>query len=434
MKRILVSLLLLAFFSAPVLSLPSNDYIVPLCKQFSKGLFDPNAGPLLSPTLSVVNATTNSGFFHSAYVPAKVDKPYFRVTLNSFGGFVGDDMLTFKPTIPSKEFNMADIPEFITIFPTLNIKDTAGLMNYFFLCLIDRGLKDGTINVPKKSATLLGGEGAIITLEDTTMLNLLKGFLEENEALSNILKLYAPELLNDIENVFTFGELSFPLPTGGNLSTIIAGVPQFEIGSLFGTELLIRLIPKISLGEYIGNFSFWGIGLKHSISQYFYEDKNTDGNALIRENAPLFDLSVQVVYQHTSLDNKVGVTNALLSANANVFCFNVNASKRVLDLLEVYGGIGYERLDITGSFKYYLPVTLQRDLGLMRYDPETDRIITDPPEYPGDNDPQTTKITLDHNQFKLTFGAAVTLGPVIVFVDYSVTKFPVLGAGLQVRF
>jgi hypothetical protein len=91
MKKILSALLLLVY-AVPSFSMPTNDYIVPLCRQFSKDLIGPNTQPLFSPTMSVVNATTNSGFFHSAYIPAKVEKPYFRFTLNAFGGPVTNDM------------------------------------------------------------------------------------------------------------------------------------------------------------------------------------------------------------------------------------------------------------------------------------------------------------------------------------------------------
>ena len=439
MKKILISIILLAIHIAPALSLPDNEYVVPLCRQFAKELFEPNSAPFLSPTLSIVNATTNSGFYHTAYVPAKVNKPYFRISLNLFYGPISNSMRTFSPNIPSKEFNMQDILPYIDlnlIQGTIGVKDTVALLNYMFLNLIDMGVKDGSIKFPEKSATLLGGEGANLIVEDYVLLDLY-----HKHPVYELLAQYSTEMAQEIENILkslvaTRHKLEFFLPNGGNLNNIFVGVPQLEIGSLFGTELLIRFIPKIDMGTYIGEFSFWGLGLKHSISQYFYKDKNRDGNNRIKEHIAPFDLAVQAVYQRTSLVNSVGVTQSTLSSNTDIYCFNINASKQINNWLEIYSGLNYELLDITGKYEYLLPVGLQRQIGLMREDSTKPGIpiIIDPPEFPGDQEPQTTHIKLSHSQFKFTFGGAATLGNFTLFLDYSITNFPVLSAGLKFKF
>ena len=449
MKKVFISAILLAICIAPLLSLPNNEYVVPLCRNFTKELFEPNAEPFLSPTLSVVNATTNSGFYHSAYVPAKVDKPYFRITLNLFYGPISNSMKTFSPTIPSKEFNMMDALRFgeYTSGGIIRIKDTVALLNYMFLNLIDMGMKDGSIQFPKESATLLGNEGAVLYVQDSVLQMLL-----HKHPLYPLLPNDAKQLLDSLLDINSSGRgfLGFTLPEGGRLNSILAGVPQLEIGSLFGTELLVRFIPKINFGEYIGDFSFWGVGLKHSISQYFYEDKNRDGNNRNKDNVAPFDLSVQAVYQRTSLVNankiKVirkdglstaieNITQSVLSSNANIYCFNVNASKQITNWLEFYTGLSYELLNIDGKYEYYLPISLQYQIGLVDYNLENDINTIEAPEYPGDQDPQTTNISLSQSQFKFTFGAAATLGRrVTLFLDYSITNFPVLSTGLQVRF
>lgn len=72
--------------SSNIMAYPESWELVDLCRRFSKDLFDLNAKPYMSPTLSVVNSTSNAGASHSAYVPAKVNKPYFRFTVNTMVG------------------------------------------------------------------------------------------------------------------------------------------------------------------------------------------------------------------------------------------------------------------------------------------------------------------------------------------------------------
>jgi hypothetical protein len=159
----------------------------------------------------------------------------------------------------------------------------------------------------------------------------------------------------------------FTLPAGGNINTIVAGVPQIEIGSLYGTELLIRVVPPLDLGKYIGKFAFGGFGIKHSISQYFTEYIETSEGEIF-EYSP-FDLAIQIVYQGTDLQNKVGVTQSDLKANAQIWNANINISKSFENIIDLYGGLSYDYIDIDARFKYYLPVETQMQLGLLRYDP-----------------------------------------------------------------
>ena len=414
-------------------AMPENSYIVPLCRQFSKDLFDLSAKPYLSPTVQVVNATSNAGFFHSAYIPAKVNKPYFRLSGNFMLGSVPNSMKSFTPQIPTKPYNANDISKFaeLTFFPQpgVNIKDTAGLINYFLQNILYTGIYvDKTIQVPKSAPTTLGDTTASrLPLPKEVMAELVS-----KHPLYPYLML-VPSAAELINNVIGSIPESYTLTKGGDLNTIIAGVPQLEIGSLYGTELLIRLIPPLDLGEWVGKFSFWGVGLKHSISQYFYYDNNRDGNAAKRNQITPFDLAVQVVFQKTGLENTVGITEAKLKANANIFNFNVHGSKNFNNYFELYTGLSFERTDITGSYTYYLPVEIQNSIGLMTV--INGEIVADPENgYPGDTEPQKSDVSLVENQIKWIIGASKNIGPVTVYANYSVSKFNVFNMGLQYRF
>jgi hypothetical protein len=420
-------------FTSTVKAAPPNDFIVPLCRQFSKDLFDLNANPYLSPTVQVVNATSNAGFFHSAYVPRKVNKPYFRISGNLMLGSVRDDMKTFNPQIPARPFDVSDLEPFIDISNPFAIKilDTAGMINYFLQTILYQGLYLAeTIPIPTASATTLGKDGAVLRLETDVMTELVK-----NHPLYPILVLIGAAPF--VDSIIGTVPRNFVLPDGGNLNTIAAAVPQIEIGSLFGTELLIRLIPPLDLGEYIGKFSFWGIGLKHSISQYFYNDTNRDGNATKREQIAPFDLAIQAVYQSTNLENTVGITEAKLKAGANIFNINLHASKNFNNYFELHTGLSYERTDIKGTYTYYLPTELQKDIGLLRVDTLADgseKIVKAPPEYPGDDVLQSSNVSVSSNHIKWIIGASKNIKNVTVFANYNVSKFNIFSGGIQYRF
>jgi hypothetical protein len=422
--------------------------------MFSKDLFDLNAQPMLSPTVQVVNATANAGFFHSAYIPHKVDKPYFRLSGNFMMGHVRNDMKEFSPSIPTREYNNADVGKYITFGitpPYYSIIDTAGFINYLFQNLLYIGIADGSIKVPGKSATALGGAGATIDLrENNALLTAL-----QKHPLYNLLSAASSEQLAMLEGVIQSIPDFYVFPSGGDISNMAAGVPQLEVGSLWGTELLIRYIPKVNLGQWVGDFSFWGIGLKHSISQYFWDDPNRDGNANERPDIAPFDLSIQAVIQGTSLENEVGITEVALKADASIIDINIHFSKNFNNWFELYTGLSYERTKIDGSCSYLLPVQLQAPLGLMTWeypdppDPNnpysrhgTGAIIKAPGnlgpngewEFPGDDVFQTSDVSITDSQVKWVIGANKNIGPVTIYVDYSVSKFNIFCGGIQYRF
>ena len=428
----IILILFILIFPTTVKSAPPNEYIVPLCRMFNKDLFDLNAQPYLSPTVQVVNATSNAGFFHSAYVPRKVDKPYFRISGNFMIGFVRDDMKTFNPQIPTKEFNQDEFNKFIN-WSNFTI-DTAGMINYIFQNIIHEGIRTNQLQLPVNAPTALGDTALVyFYLPREAMQELVK-----THPIYPLLVLIFPEIAKEIENVIGSFPHRLAMPSGGNIDRIVAGVPQLEIGSLYGTELLVRLIPPLDLGEYVGKFSFWGLGLKHSISQYFYKDENRDGNAPKREQIAPFDLAAQIVYQRTGLENTVGMTEAKLNANANIWNFNLHASKNFNNYFELYSGLSFETTNIKGTYIYMLPMDLQHLIGLATSDIDTNGnygpIYHKPPEFPGDDMPQTSTVNVSSNHFKWVIGASKNIGPVTLFIDYNVSKFNVFSGGIQYRF
>lgn len=109
-----------------------------------------------------------------------------------------------------------------------------------------------------------------------------------------------------------------------NLLSLV--VPQLTIGSLFGTELSVRYVPMPKLGD--GKFpsaTLWGIGVRHSLSQYF-----TDSPA---------ELAIGGFYNRFILGDYIDFRGYTASLQVS----------RKFAVFVLYGGLGYEvgRMELT---------------------------------------------------------------------------------------
>jgi hypothetical protein len=437
MKRIIfVAFILLTAFTYNAKP-AANPFMVDLARAFSRDIFEMNGVPYMEPVVQVVNAVSNSRFFSSAYIPKYPEKPYFKISLNGMLGFVPEGKKWYTPKMPNEQVttegliagNYASIvPNFLDPAKSqINILDTAGLIFYVFKGMIYNGLHNGSLNAPTKAATALGNYQSYFLLPNSVLKDLLHNLSIEVPILGSVkLYDYLPQNMKDsLDGILGLFPEKFTLPPGSDLSTMFAAVPQLEIGSFMGTELLIRFIPPVDMGETVGDFAFWGFGLRHSISQYFnWSDKP--------ENR-IFDLAVQAVYQGTSLSNKIGVTGADLKANATMWDLNIHASKSFVDIIDLYTGFSMEFIDIKTEYTYVLPVELQKQLGLMRDDPTTGTIIADPPLYPGDTNPQRAEMSLKDTNYKWVIGASRQIGNFAIHADFSMSKINMFTFGLEYK-
>lgn len=424
MKKALLLFLIISFFSIKLTAQEEhviNESSVELARILAKDIFELNGVPFSQPIVTATNATANSGFFNSAYIPQK-DSLYFKVSVNYMYGIVPEKDKSYTPSFPTQEFKESDLLQFITIdFFTqkIGIRDTVGLYSYLLKTLLYDGLKDGTIKFPKTTATILG--------KDNKTIDIKPGSLRDNaekriDGLEQKYSVQFPDsVLNQVFNTLDGLPIYFTLPKGSGMNAMQFAVPQIEIGSYYGTEFLIRYIPKINYGQTIGDFGFFGIGIKHSLSQYFFQF----------EQERTFDLAIQFAYQNSTLHNIFGETNVELNSNANILNLNLQASKSFKDIIDVYTGISFEQIDIAADFVYTLPIEVQSQLGLV--DGNNNNAVN-PPEYPGDTKPQTTSLKVDDFNIKWILGVKKDFGPLAVFMSYNLSKFDILNGGLQYSF
>jgi hypothetical protein len=151
-----------------------------------------------------------------------------------------------------------------------------------------------------------------------------------------------------------------------NTSIFPMAAPQLRIGSIYGTEAVVRFLATPSLGSNkIPVLTFWGAGARHSISQYI-------------PYCPL-DIAASVFYSNLSLGDLI---------KANGVSFGVQASKSI-KILMLYGGLSYEKSTMDLSFK-----------------------TTDPSSTP------LVDVSLNGaNKFRATVGVGVNFGIFKVFAD-----------------
>ncbi len=159
-------------------------------------------------------------------------------------------------------------------------------------------------------------------------------------------------------------------------------VPQLTIGDFLGTQATIRYLPIPAFEEY-PEINLFGIGVRHSISQYF----------------PFFPVDVAVggFYQTLSVGE-------YLDTKATAFAAQVS---KTFFLLTLYGGLQYETTDVNLSYTYTGPLPT------------------------GSASDRNVSINFKtENKFRTTAGVALSLRVIFLHADISVGNVTVISAGI----
>lgn len=176
-------------------------------------------------------------------------------------------------------------------------------------------------------------------------------------------------------------------PPGINESNLPMVFPQVAV-SFLGNEVMLRYLPKIDIGET--DLSLFGIGLKHSISQYI----------------PLspVDLAVQFLYNTFTMTDVVDVKNT---------AFNVQVSK-TFGLFTAYGGLQYESTNFDLEYTY---------------------VNHNSSDVFSEFDGETINVELDgENSVRATIGGSIKLALLVINAGYSLGKHSVLSSGVTFEF
>lgn len=386
-KKVLFALYcILALVPSSVLAQTAPDpTTVIISRGLAKSLYQQNL-PYIEPLVRSLNATTNSRFFSSAKV-SKKNAFSARFSLNGMFGFVRESDKSFVPTL---HFDSIKKPW-----------QTEGELVLGFLNpILQRALESGVLVLPKKAATIFGNMQNNFFAFGTPE---VKKFIKDEFAKEPVYASLPQASRDRIDTILSQLPPGLTLAPGQNMSFVPAVVPQLELGTLYGTEMLLRWVPSISLDTSIGEFSFFGIGLKHSLSQYL--------------NSNSWDIAIQGVYQTTHLKNVYGETKAELDATAKIWNANIQASNDLGKGFTFYSGLSWERILVSSTNKFTLPIELQWSIGMI----PLDKIPT--PEQPGDTEPQTVGQTIESNNLKGIVGISKDFERLRFALDYNFSKF-----------
>ncbi len=196
------------------------------------------------------------------------------------------------------------------------------------------------------------------------------------------------------------GSHTFTLDSTGQVSTIEGlgkiplaplPVPQIGLGSIFGTDIFIRYLPKIKIGDY-GSVQLLGYGIRHDISQYI-------------PFCPV-DLALQLGWQNFSVSDSAG--NKVLKESA--FAANVEVSK-TFAIVTLYGGLQVESSSMDVNYNLV------------------------PAASTVDPNPQPIPISFSikgKNNFRALLGVTLGLGPLTINGDYNIGAVNSVSAGIGV--
>ncbi len=325
-----------------------------------------NAKGYLGPFVTVFGTSMNSGLYHTAKPHAILG---FDISVKITGVAVSDDDKWFDFLLPNT------VPVTVPGRGTMNL--------------------DANLLYPNRKTPTMFGE------------NISTSYTATEDGLANAL-LAAGVSVSDVDLLRTSGQLTTMVSQIPVINCPVRGtglpgaglvMPQVSLGLPFKTEILGRYFPDTDIDK-VGKLTFWGAGVKHSISQWI--------------PVPLMgiDISGQFVMQQLKIAGG-DVSTAELESNHTAL--NLQVSRRFsLFILNItpYVGAGIESSDLSVSYT-----------------------VTGS----GDQHLDGTQISLDmdgKNKGRLTAGLRLGLmGIFTINADYSISKYSAysVGVGLTLR-
>ena len=170
--------------------------------------------------------------------------------------------------------------------------------------------------------------------------------------------------------------------------------PQMSLGTIYGTQLVLRFFPSVEIDPQMGDISFFGFGLMHNPKAY------------LTIPVPI-DVSLSFFTQKLELGNYITASSWALGAN-----FSKQFGFRLLNITP-YAGLMLEGSKMNFAYDFIIgnnPVT---------------------------GDPMVQEIDFDvegENNIRLTLGTSFRLGVLNINADYNIAKYPSITAGFGFGF
>lgn len=216
-------------------------------------------------------------------------------------------------------------------------------------------------------------------------------------------------------------------PNGGGLDWLPMPMAQASIGLYKGTDLTLRYVPELRLGDY-GRIGLFGIGGRHSISQWipvlnrikFINIAVQGGYTKLSTSA---HLDMQPIAE-VPMANPPNFNDQFLKMDVSGWTVNLIASQSI-PIITVYEGIGYANslvdLALTGKYPINTLVTEEGD----DFGKTTYVVAEDPIE------------GLEFENFRnlrLNAGLRIKLGVLTLHYDFTRTLYSTHTAGIGISF
>jgi hypothetical protein len=269
--------------------------------------------------------------------------------------------------------------------------------------------------------------GLIAEVQGNTVAPTVAGEMVERPQL-----IYTKDIQNAMGQTQTVSLPAISHPNGSGFDFLILPIGQLSLGLPFGTEVTARYIPTINLRDQ-GEIGLWGVGGKHSISQWIP----------ILKRLKFIDIAVQGGYTkvsstiHLGLEPQDGLiapenaplywNDQFLTTNIQGWTVNLIASQTI-PVLTLYQGIGYSssvgEIVLTGSYPLTDVVTDTEnpDFGSATY-----RIVKDPI-------PEGELSFENYRNLRINAGMRIKLGVFTIHYDFTRTLYSTHTAGIGFTF
>jgi hypothetical protein len=220
----------------------------------------------------------------------------------------------------------------------------------------------------------------------------------------------------------------FNCPGGTDWKFVPVPTVQAGVGLPLGSEIKVRFVPKIRMQE--ADFSLWGIGLMHNITQYLPADRLLPfdvsvfgGYTTLAVNLPLnVQPDADISNYTTPYDPATTFENQRM--NLTVSGINLSAIASLnLPVINFYGGLGYSKTNTVLQLRGYFPTPVLAGT-TVEYNNSG---VVEGSDF-GDLDIE------NYSGLRATIGFRVKLAIVTIHADYTRAQYNVVSAGLGFSF
>ncbi len=219
----------------------------------------------------------------------------------------------------------------------------------------------------------------------------------------------------------------FTVPNGSGVDFFPLPMAQLTVGLPFGTDVSARFVPMVGYRDY-GEIGLWGIGGKHSISQWLPVLKNLEFlDISLQGGYTRVTTSAHVVVEPLPVEVEPGTPNNWNDQYAiqQVEGWTMNlVTSQTLPVITFYQGIGYASSLVEVMLEGHFPVhsvILEEGANLGK---TTYEVVKNPLSMKYEN----------FDNLRLNIGARIKLGVFTIHYDFTHTLYATHSVGMGISF